>query len=59
MTKRLQGQTTRTRSMSRSQLLDSLEKAFRDASTVGVMLHQAVADRLGLHITDHKCLAML
>ena len=25
-------------------------------STETIMLHQAVADRLGLHITDHKCL---
>jgi DNA-binding IclR family transcriptional regulator len=40
-------------------LLDSLEKGFRDASTVGVMLHQTVAERLGLHITDHKCMGML
>ncbi len=23
------------------------------------MLHQTVADRLGLHITDHKCMGML
>ena len=43
----------------RSKLLDSLEQGFRDASTVGVMLHQTVADHLGLHITDHKCMGML
>jgi DNA-binding MarR family transcriptional regulator len=40
-------------------LLDSLEKGFRDASTAGVMLHQTVAEQLGLHITDHKCMGML
>ena len=46
-------------SATRSELLDSLEKSFRDASTAGVMLHQTVAERLGLHITDHKCMGML
>lgn len=44
---------------SRSALLDALEKDFRDVSTAGVMLHQTVAERLGLHITDHKCMGML
>lgn len=47
------------RSTRRSELLDSLEKGFRDASTVGIMLHQSVAERLGLHITDHKCIGLL
>ncbi len=40
-------------------MLDSLETRFREASAVGVVLHQTVADRLGLHITDHKCMGML
>jgi DNA-binding MarR family transcriptional regulator len=44
---------------SRAELLDALEKGFRDASSAGILLHQVVADRLGLHITDHKCMAML
>jgi DNA-binding MarR family transcriptional regulator len=44
---------------SRSQLLDQLERGFRDTSTAGIMLHQVVAGRLGLHITDHKCMGML
>ena len=43
----------------RAKLLDSLEQGFREASTVGVMLHQTAADRLGLHITDHKCMGLL
>lgn len=47
------------RSLSRSELLDSLEKGFREVSTTGVMLHEAVADQLGLYITDHKCVGML
>jgi DNA-binding MarR family transcriptional regulator len=44
---------------SRSELLESLEKGFRDTSTAGIMLHQAVANHLGLHLTDHKCMGML
>jgi DNA-binding MarR family transcriptional regulator len=43
----------------RSELLDALERGFREASTAGIMLHQVVAERLGLHITDHKCMGML
>jgi DNA-binding MarR family transcriptional regulator len=46
-------------SISRSELLDSLEKGFREVSTVGLMLHQIVAERLGLHVTDHKCMGIL
>ena len=29
--------------------------AFRQMSAGAVMFHQAIADRLGLHVTDHKC----
>lgn len=43
----------------RSALLDSLERGFREVSTAGIMLHQVVAERLGLNITDHKCMGML
>jgi DNA-binding MarR family transcriptional regulator len=57
--KTLQNPSGSRPSARRSELLDSLEKGFRDASTVGVMLHQTVAERLGLHITDHKCMGML
>ena len=28
---------------------------FRQMSTGAIMFHQAIADRLGLHPTDHKC----
>lgn len=56
MTKRLQGPT---RSERRSELLNSLEKGFRDSSAIAIVLHQAVANSLGLHITDHKCMGML
>lgn len=43
----------------RSELLEALEKGFREAGATGIMLHQAVADRLGLYLTDHKCMGML
>jgi DNA-binding MarR family transcriptional regulator len=43
----------------RSELLDALERGFREVSTAGIMLHQVVAERLGLNITDHKCMGML
>jgi DNA-binding MarR family transcriptional regulator len=32
---------------------------FREISTETIMFHQAVADELGLYITDHKCLDLL
>jgi len=31
----------------------------RDMSTETVLLHQTIADRLGLNMTDHKCLGFL
>ncbi len=43
----------------RSELLDSLEKGFREASAAGIVLHQTIADRLNLHITDHKCMGII
>jgi hypothetical protein len=51
--------TTPRRSRDRSALLDSVERGFQDISTMGVLLHQTVADHLGLNITDHKCMGML
>jgi predicted transcriptional regulator len=59
VTKILQKKKTPNRSRSRAELLESLEKGFRDSSTAGIMLHQVVADQLGLHITDHKCMSLL
>lgn len=43
----------------RAELLDALEIGFRETSTAGIMLHQVVAERLGLNLTDHKCMAFL
>jgi DNA-binding MarR family transcriptional regulator len=40
---------------SREALMTALFLEFRQMSTGAIMFHQAVADRLGLHATDHKC----
>jgi DNA-binding MarR family transcriptional regulator len=40
-------------------LLDDLKLAGRRLSAATIMFHQAVADRLGLNITDHKCVDFL
>jgi DNA-binding MarR family transcriptional regulator len=39
--------------------LDDLKLAGRRLSTATIMFHQAVADRLGLNPTDHKCVDLL
>jgi len=39
--------------------LDELNQAGRRLSTATILFHQAVADRLGLHPTDHKCIDLL
>jgi DNA-binding MarR family transcriptional regulator len=39
----------------RQELLQGLETGFRQMSAGAIMFHQAIADRLGLHPTDHKC----
>lgn len=46
-------------SREKSVLLDDLQQAGRRLSTATIMFHQAVADRLGLHPTDHKCIGLL
>jgi DNA-binding MarR family transcriptional regulator len=45
--------------MSRDKAADRLDRLLRDLSTETVLLHQAIADRLGLNPTDHKCLGLL
>lgn len=40
-------------------LLDELQQAGQRLSLATIMFHQAVADRLGLHPTDHKCIGLL
>jgi len=43
----------------RAELLAALDEEFRDLSTATILFHQAVADRLGMHVTDHKCAGIL
>lgn len=43
----------------RGGLIQEVLLAGRLNSTAAIMLHQAVADRLGLHPTDHKCADLL
>src|SRR5262245_50684841 len=47
------------RTPDRARLLAELLAEFRKLSTATVLLHQAVADRLGLNVTDHKCAELL
>ncbi len=43
----------------RTELLGGMQRAGQQLSTATIMFHQAVADRLGLNITDHKCLGLV
>jgi DNA-binding MarR family transcriptional regulator len=43
----------------RSELLAALNDEFRELTTVTILFHQAIADRLGMHVTDHKCAGIL
>lgn len=45
--------------MKREEILHAITKKFREMSTETIMFHQAVADVLGLHITDHKSLELI
>jgi DNA-binding MarR family transcriptional regulator len=42
--------------MTRAELLGALQAETRSSSAATLFFHQAVADRLGLNPTDHKCL---
>jgi DNA-binding MarR family transcriptional regulator len=46
-------------SSAKSGRLDAWQEAGRRLSMATIMFHQAVADRLGLHPTDHKCIGLL
>ena len=48
-----------TGSPGRAGLLDDMQRAGRQLSAATIMFHQAVADRLGLNLTDHKCIDLL
>jgi DNA-binding MarR family transcriptional regulator len=41
--------------MKREEIIEAISQRLREMSTETIMFHQAVADVLGLHITDHKC----
>jgi DNA-binding MarR family transcriptional regulator len=43
----------------RDELLASLNDGLRQLSAATILFHQAVADRLGMNITDHKCADIL
>src|SRR5215831_20090383 len=47
------------RSPSRVELMAALEREFRELSAATIMFHQAIADRLGMNVTDHKCADIL
>ena len=43
----------------RARMLSDLARSAQWAVTGGILFHQAVADRLGLHISDLRCLNIL
>src|ERR671931_1038079 len=45
--------------MEREEIIQAINEKLREMSTETIMFHQAVADTLGLHITDHKCLDLI
>jgi DNA-binding MarR family transcriptional regulator len=45
--------------MEKEQVIQAINDKLREMSTETIMFHQAVADTLGLHITDHKCLDLI
>jgi DNA-binding MarR family transcriptional regulator len=45
--------------MKREETIHNIIDRFREMSTETIMFHQAVADELGLYITDHKCLDLI
>jgi DNA-binding MarR family transcriptional regulator len=46
-------------SKKRQELLAKLNDDFRQLSAATILFHQAIADRLGMNITDHKCADIL
>ena len=45
--------------MKREEIIQAIVEKFKEMSIETIMFHQAVADVLGLHITDHKCLDLI
>jgi DNA-binding MarR family transcriptional regulator len=46
-------------SRERAEVLAALNDEFRQLSTATILFHQAIADRLGMNVTDHKCADIL
>jgi DNA-binding MarR family transcriptional regulator len=46
-------------SQRRAELLAQLQRAAQTSTTDGILFHQAIADRVGLHVTDLRCLNLL
>jgi DNA-binding MarR family transcriptional regulator len=42
-----------------AELLAKLQRAAQTSTTDGILFHQAVADQVGLHVTDLRCLNVL
>ena len=45
--------------MKREEIIQAIVEKFKEMSIETIMFHQAIADVLGLHITDHKCLDLI
>jgi DNA-binding MarR family transcriptional regulator len=45
--------------VNRQEIIQAINDKLREMSTETILFHQAVADVLGLHITDHKCLDII
>ena len=45
--------------MEREEIIRDIVEKFKEMSMETILFHQAVADVLGLHITDHKCLDLI
>jgi DNA-binding MarR family transcriptional regulator len=45
--------------MSREKIIQNVTDKIREMSTEAVMFHQALADELGLYVTDHKCMDII
>jgi DNA-binding MarR family transcriptional regulator len=43
----------------REEIIQAIIEKRREMATETIMFHQAVADELGLYITDHKCLDLI
>jgi DNA-binding MarR family transcriptional regulator len=43
----------------REEIIQAIIEKRREMSTETIMFHQSIADQLGLHITDHKCLDLI